>query len=124
MFDSKPETHEDKLRNYVKKFLIVNKFVSSEENSNIIDMQKAFIAGSVVSYAISARKKQKIDDKQLNLYFRALSDFKLGKINLFWDEGQIRFSIVEQPIIDDEGEEYENFEIISEEENNDPPEAA
>ena len=63
------EDSQQKLRNYIKKFIRVNKFLIEEDN--IIHMEKAFIAASVLRHAVTARKEKKITDKQLNLYFRA-----------------------------------------------------
>jgi len=85
--------YDDKVRDYIKNFLIKNKFIENEDN--IIHMEKSFIAASILRYALISRKNQKIDDRKLNIYFKALSDYKLGKIDFKWGEGHIRFTILE-----------------------------
>lgn len=112
----KEESPQQKLRNYVKKFINVNGFL--EEQGNVIHMEKAFIVASVLRHAITARKEKKITDKQLNLYFRALSDYKLGKIDLIWQDGNISFAIIEGE--NDDIEQFITEEAEAEEDPNPP----
>ena len=54
------------------------------------------MAGSILRQGLVLKKLNKIDNKRLNLYFRALNDYKLGKLDLGREEGNIKFIILEE----------------------------
>lgn len=91
------EDFDNKIKNYIIKFLHANKFV--EEDDGIFQMEKAFIVASSLKHILYSRKNKTMTEKDMNIFFQALSDFKLNKVDLFWQDSVLKF----KPLLKKEG---------------------
>lgn len=104
--------HREKLNKFIINFLDRNKFITKEEN--IFHMEKAFMAASVLRHALKREENKKIDAKTIKIYFRALGDYKLGRIDLIWDKDNIKFGILDKTEDEGEGDLEKNEQMFKE----------
>ncbi len=62
-----------------------------EVDDNVVFVDRLFLAIGVVNHVIDKYRDGEMDDQAMIPYFKAIEKFLDGEIEIFWDDGQLKF---------------------------------
>jgi hypothetical protein len=75
-------TSEGDIKTFLESFWI-------EEEENVIHAEKAFVVNAAMRYIFKKLQNEEIPESKVGQFFGILEDFKNGKVDLRWKDGNL-----------------------------------